>query len=111
MKLFVMLITITTFSALVVANDVSKILESKSSVDRAAILTNLLHQSGKECGKATRSFLQGYDKDDAAYWNVACTNGQSYNVQVPSNPSAKTRIMECGIMKAIGVECFTKFSN
>jgi len=55
--------------------------------------------------------MQGYDKDDAAYWNVSCNNGQSYNVQVPANPSAKTRIMECSIMKAIGVECFKKFSN
>jgi hypothetical protein len=93
------------------ANDVSKLLESKSSSERASILSNLLHQSGKGCGKATRTFLQGYDKDNAAYWNVSCNNGQSYNVQVPEDPSAKTRIMECSIMKAIGVECFKKFSN
>ena len=68
--------------------DVSKLLESKSSSERASLFANLLHQSGKGCGKATRTFLQGYDKDGAAYWNVSCSNGQSYNVQVPANPSA-----------------------
>jgi len=111
MKYLVTFIALVSFSLSVAANDVSKLLESKSSSERASILANLLHQSGKGCGKATRTFLQGYDKDNAAYWNVSCNNGQSYNVQVPANPSAKTRIMECSIMKAIGVECYKKFSN
>lgn len=111
MKYLVLFITLSIFSLSVKANDVSKLIESKTSSERASILANLLHQSGKGCGKANKTFLQGYDKDNAAYWNVSCNNGQSYNIQVPESPSAKTRIMECSIMKAIGIECFTKFSN
>ena len=111
MKYLVVFITLASLCLSVSANEVSKILESKPSSERASILANILHKSGKGCGKATKTFLQGYDKEDAAYWNVSCNNGQSYNVKVPANPSAKTRIMECSIMKAIGVECFKKFRN
>lgn len=111
MKVFATLIVIITLSLSVAANDVSKLLESKPASGRADILTNFLHQSGYECGKATRTFLQGYDKDDAGYWNIACSNGQSYSVQVQADPSGKTRILECSIMKMIGAECFKKFSN
>lgn len=111
MRYLVAFIAIIAFGSLASANDVSKRIESKSSSEKAEIFTNLLHQSGEGCGKVTRTFLQGYDKDDAAYWNVSCNNGQSYNVQVPANPSANTKIMECSIMKSIGVECFKKFSN
>jgi hypothetical protein len=74
-------------------------------------LASLVHQSGKACGKATRTFLQGYDKEDAAYWNVACENGRSYCFQVPADPAANTRILDCSFMKSIGVECFKKFNN
>jgi len=108
MKVFVGAIVLALFSLPVAANEMSKILESQSPTERASTLTTLLHQSGKACGEAVRTFLQGYDSDGAAYWNVACTNGQFYNVQVPDDPAANTRILECGIMKAIGVECFKK---
>lgn len=92
--------------------DANKFLKSQSTSQRASILTSLLLQSGKECGKVTRTFLQGYDKDNAAYWNVSCVNGQSYNIQVSSDPSANIRILECDLMKAItGVNCFEKLTN
>jgi len=110
-------ITLTIISLLFVvaqpvsANDISKLLESKSSSERSIILANLLHQSGKSCDKATQTFLQGVDSDDAAYWNVFCSNGQSYNIQVPSNPSVQPGILECSIMKDIGVECFKKLES
>jgi len=92
-------------------NNVSNALESKSTTERLAIMTNLLHKSGKGCGKATRVFLQGYDRDAAVYWNVACNNGQEYSIQVSADSSGSTRITECSILNAIGVECFKKFNN
>lgn len=111
MKHIFSLLALCVFAVPATANDMSDYLSAKSPSERASIFTDLLHQSGKGCGKANRTFLQGYDRDDAAYWNVSCTNGQAYNVQVPANPSAKTRIMDCGVMKAIGVECFQKLRN
>ncbi len=92
-------------------NQASTLLESKSSSERLLVITKLLYQSGESCGKAIRVFLQGYDRDAAAYWNVACNNGQAYSIQVSADSSGNTRITGCSILKAIGVECFKKFNN
>lgn len=93
------------------ANELSDLLESQSESERAASLGDVLSQSGKSCGEVTRTFLQSTDRDDAAYWNVQCSNGSAYNIQVPADPAAKTRIMECELMDVIGVPCFKKMED
>ena len=75
--------------------------------ERVEALGENLNASGKSC-EATKTFYQGTDTDGAAYWNVACTNGVSYTIQVPKDVNAKTRIMECSLMKMIGVDCWIK---
>lgn len=50
--------------------------------------------------------LPGHDHD--AYWNVKCTNGKSYVVQV--SPTGAGQILECSMLKAVnGGHCFKKF--
>ena len=71
------------------------------------LLSEILHKSGKGCGKATRVFLQLKDKD-VTYWNISCSNSQSYAIQIPTNPSENTRILECSIMRALNINCFEK---
>ena len=78
------------------------------SVEKAVVLQNLLNESGKECGNAIKTFMQGHDKEDSVYWNVLCSNGKSYSIQIPADPAANTRILECDVLKAIGIECFKK---
>lgn len=87
-------------------NQMSDLLRAKPPAERGSILADVLHQSGKGCGSATRTFYQGIDRDSAAYWNVACSNGESYNVQIPADPAKNTRILECALMRTVGVECF-----
>ena len=62
-------------------------------------------------GRLLELFLQGFDKDKAAYWNVKCLNGRAYTIQIPSDPFANTRILDCNIMKSLGIECFKKFTD
>ena len=90
------------------ANEVSELLEQQGANERAEILASVLHQSGKGCGQVTRTFLQGSDSDDAAYWNVSCSNGEAFSIQIPADPSAKSRTMECSMMKMLGIDCFKK---
>jgi len=79
-----------------------------SEVRQKEVLSELLHKSGKACGKATKVFLQGKNRDGATYWNVSCSNGQSYAIQIPVNPLKNTRILECSIMRALDINCFEK---
>jgi len=109
MKMISVILAIVGISLPVCANEVSKQLESMPASERANALAGLLRQSGRDCGNSTRIFLQGYDREDSAYWNISCSNGRSYNILVQSNPLANTIIMECSAMKDIGIECFKKF--
>ena len=92
----------------VYANDSSKFLSSKSVTIQAEILTKLLHQSGKSCGEGSKPFMQGFDKDNVAYWNLTCSNGKSWLIQLPSNSSSNTRLLECENMTGLDFACYKK---
>lgn len=107
MKRNIFLIALALFTMPVMANDGHNLLMSMKLEERTKALGKTLNASGKAC-TATTSFFQGFDRDRAAYWNVACSNGVAYNIQIADDREGKTRILECSILKAIGVECFKK---
>jgi hypothetical protein len=112
MRIIKIILAMAVVSLPVCANEISKQLESMSTSERADSLANILQQSGRDCSSVFRVFLQGYDSADAAFWNVSCSNGQSYNILVSANPEANTIIVDCSNMKAIaGIECFNKFTT
>jgi hypothetical protein len=102
---------LATFGATTYASNNSSVLEKISSPERIATLTTIIRNSGVECDEITRTFLQGYDKDGAAYWSSSCSNGRSYIVQVQSDPYAISRVIDCAVMKIRGYECFRKFGS
>jgi NaMN:DMB phosphoribosyltransferase len=60
--------------------------------------------------RVTRSFFQGMDKSGNAHWNVACANGKTLVIMINNDARGSTRVLECGVMKAVGgTECFKKF--
>ncbi len=73
------------------------------------VLSEILNKSGYGCGTASKVLLQGEDRDGAVYWNISCSNGQSYSIQIPPNPQENTRILECSIMRVLGINCFEKW--
>ena len=112
MRIIYVILAMVMVSQPVRSNEVSKQLESMPSSERAKALANFLQQSGRDCSSVFRMFLQGHDSEDAAFWNVTCSNGQSYNIVVNANPEANTVIINCSDMKAIaGIECFKKFTT
>ena len=91
------------------ANEGHQLLLSQTKDERATTLAGILQTSGKTCATVSRSFLQGTDEHQAAYWNVECSEGETYVIQIPVN--SQTRVLECKIMAMIGVRCFTRFDN
>ncbi len=91
------------------ANEGHQLLLGQSKDERAITLAGILQTSSKTCATVSRSFLQGTDEHQAAYWNAECSGGETYVIQIPV--SSQTRVLECKIMAMIGVACFTRFDN
>lgn len=90
-------------------NRAHDLLIGRPDVQRNKTLSAFLAESGESCD-VERSFFQGLDKELSAYWNVACEGGKSYVVTVKNDATGSTRILDCGVLKAVsGVECFKKF--
>ena len=82
-------------------------LAALSNSDRNALLTKLM--ASEQCGSVTRNFYQGMGNGEA-FWNVACSNGSAYVIQIKPDATGSTSIMDCGVLKAVGGgECFKKF--
>jgi RNA polymerase subunit RPABC4/transcription elongation factor Spt4 len=80
--------------------------------DRAKFLGQVVESGGTTvCGNPTRSFFQGFDKYKGAYWNVACSNGMAYSVQIAADKGGSTKVLDCGLLKILTkVECFEKLN-
>lgn len=96
------------FASANAANIANEILLSRSSEQKTQILSNIINAAGEPC-IPVGSFYQGVDLNDAAYWNVACSNGNSYVVQIANDAEATTTIIECSAMKSLGAPCFKQF--
>ncbi|KTC86250.1 Uncharacterised protein [Legionella cincinnatiensis] len=92
------------------ANVASDILSSRTSDQQVQILGNIINSAGLPCNP-TKAFFQGLDLYDAAYWNIACSDGQSFVIQIMNNAAATTTIVQCGAMKSLGATCFTRFGQ
>jgi hypothetical protein len=90
------------------ANVANEILLSRTTQQKTQILSNIINAAGEPC-LPTESFFQGMDLYDAAYWNIACTNGKSFTIQISA--SSVNTIFPCVAMKSIGAECFKKFGT
>ena len=92
------------------ANIANTILLSRTTDQKTQILSNIINAAGEPC-IATNSFFQGVDIYDSAYWNISCSNGQSYVIQIENNEEATTTIFQCNSMRSLGAECFKKFGS
>ncbi len=105
--LAVLVLCVFVMGSIAYANNASNMLSIYSKSKRAEVLTGVVNSAGFSCGRVTVSFYKGVDKDDGAYWDVACTNGISYTVQITSDSS--TKVISCALMNQIGVTCFKEF--
>ena len=71
-----------------------------------------LTRSDENCPTVSKAFYQGSDKKGAAFWNIQCTPGKSYAVQMKNDAVGSSRILDCQVLKAVnGGTCFTKFKK
>ncbi|MFQ5965807.1 MAG: hypothetical protein ACE5KZ_16160 [Candidatus Scalinduaceae bacterium] len=109
MKIFAYFILLVLLTNISYANEAHDRLVEMTTSERNKTFGKLLRDSGESCNSVTRSFFQGFDKDNAAYWSVACSNDRSFSVQFKDDSEGSTRIVDCELLKMLGVNCFEKF--
>jgi len=92
------------------ANPAQERLAAMSEVDRSAALAIVVESSGQVCRAVARTFFQGEDEKGNVFWNVECSGGQSYVVQIKNDLNSSTRVLTCGRFQAVsGAACFKPF--
>lgn len=77
------------------------------TVERRQLLRTIVLSAGEPCERPTRAFHQGSDPKSGDFWNVACSGGKAYMVQLEGT---KTSVLDCGVLKPVSrVECFAPF--
>jgi hypothetical protein len=77
---------------------------------RRMILAAIVRSSGDPCNSVTRDFFQGGNRKDGEFWNVACSSGRSYTIQVKNDANRSTKILDCSVIAALKITpCFQKF--
>ena len=94
------------------SNRAHALLMRASTTERLTSLAAVVRSVGDECPRGTREFYQGADSFGDAFWNVACSNGQSYAITVKNNAGGSTRVLACSVLEAVAkVQCFVAFSK
>ena len=77
-----------------------------------AFYQGMLKRTGHETTKEAQLENALNDQIGAAFWDVACTNGSSYIVEIPVDPNANSTVLSCAVAAAVGGNhCFVRFPN
>jgi hypothetical protein len=80
--------------------------------ERQAILTAYLARDKVTCTGVSKTFYQGSDHKGNVFWNLACSEGTTYVIQIFNNEINSTRSYDCVRLKEdTGGTCFTKFKQ
>jgi hypothetical protein len=63
-----------------------------------------------ECVGA-EAFFMGIVKESRAHWSVRCDSGKAYQIQILPDVNGKTNIVDCGVLKAVQIQCFKKLAE
>lgn len=110
MKTKIIAMTLASISVVALANPAQDLLLAMNESSRQKAMSGLLSASGEKCPVSSRTFYQGSDNRGNAFWNVACSGGHAFVVQVMNDSKGSTKILDCAILKAMNAgTCFTKF--
>ncbi len=91
------------------ANTIHTQLASLSEGKRAAIFSKMISGEGEKCPIVNTSFFQGADSMGNAFWSVACSNGQGWQIMIANTPTGSPRMVNCAVLKMLNSNCFKKF--
>jgi hypothetical protein len=84
------------------ANPAHEKLAAMSEIDRSEVLAIFVEGSGQACRTVARTFFQGFDSRGNAVWNVECSGGHSYVVEIKNDRDGSTYVINCRTLYAAG---------
>lgn len=80
----------------------------QSEKDRREAFVTIINTANFSCDRVTFTMHWGFDEEDTSFWTTSCTNGRSYMIGIYNDKNYSTRVLECGVLKLIGIDCFKK---
>lgn len=103
------LIALIFISSSAFGNEFHQKINNLSEKERVEFFENYLQKNGDTCGVQS-TFLMGYNKtDDGYFWNVKCKKGEDLALYIL--PNSDVRILECSVLKQLGLNCFVKLKD
>ena len=98
-------------ASVAMANPAHNQIANLSEAERLKLFAKALNSSGDSCPSAIRTFYQGGDKNGTAFWNIKCSNGKAYLIQVSNNATGSTKVLDCEVLKRMNAgTCFKPFN-
>lgn len=110
LKAIVLIVCLIFVPFIVDANPAHNAMMKESKAVRGKALAMSVASAGFPC-VGVDTFFQGMSDEGAAFWNVSCTNGQKYVVQIMPDAGGSTRVLSCLIMEAINLKCFVRLDE
>jgi hypothetical protein len=74
---------------------------------RIEVLTEFMARSEESC-MVTKSFFQGFDDRNTAFWSVSCSNKKAYSIML--NDDGSNVVRDCKAQKTVmKIDCFKAF--
>lgn len=89
-------------------NKAHSILVKMAESERARNLGLVVDGGENSCIGASKSYFQGFDENNAAYWNITCSDGARYGVQIAADSGGSSRVMECSLLAYLDIECYKR---
>ena len=109
MRFIALIFCLDLFAMQAVANQAHNTISNLSEQQRSALFSKMLTSEDAACATVSRTFFRGTDASDNAYWSVQCKSPKAYQIQISPNASGSTKVLDCAVAKALGINCFGKF--
>ena len=116
MKRIIRLVVMSSVAAVILvstayANPAHDRISKLSETERRAVFSGFMEKSSEICN-VKKTFFQGQSGGGDAFWNIKCSNGKAWVIQINNDATGSTRILECSVLEAMNAgKCFKKFKN
>lgn len=90
-------------------NPFHEVLVEMSESERRKFFSVYLRENGEPCSNVVKTFFQGIADDQAAFWNVECTNGRAFGLRIKADAEGSVQITDTEMLELMGLPLWEKW--